>query len=97
MPVQNTPSAANFTTYQTIVLERYRLRTTYLMLREALPRLERGENVSDELAASLLRIAQPSGKYEHGPEDIARAAVDAVEVVAAAACTVSGMSTDGSE
>jgi len=77
---KNTPSAANFTTYQTIVLERYRLRTTYLMLREALPRLERGENVSDELAASLLRIAQPSGKYEHGPEDIARAAVDAIEL-----------------
>ncbi|HHO0790041.1 TPA: replicative DNA helicase [Aeromonas hydrophila] len=76
---KNTPSSANFSAYQEIVQSRYQLRKTYLMLREALPRLERGENVSDELASSLMRIAQPSGKYEHGPEEIARAAVDAIE------------------
>ncbi|MGL5225400.1 MAG: replicative DNA helicase [Aeromonas sp.] len=77
---KNTPSTANFKAYQAMVLERYRLRSTYLMLRDALPRVERGEDISDELAAALMRVAQPSSKYEYGPEEIARAAVDAIEM-----------------
>lgn len=76
---KNTPSAANWPTYQGIVQQRHQLRSVYVMLREALPRLERGEDVIDELASSLMRTSQPSGRYEHGPEEIARATVDAIE------------------
>lgn len=38
-----------------------------------------GEDCSDEIASALMRLSQPVGRYEHGPEDIARAAIDAIE------------------
>lgn len=76
---KNTPSAANFAAYESTVIERYIKRNAWNLVRDAAERLERGEDCADEVASALMRLSQPVGRYEHGPEDIARAAVDAIE------------------
>ena len=76
---KNTPSAANFTAYENTVIERYVRRNAWALMRDAAERLERGEDCSDEVASALMRLSQPTCRYEHGPEDIARSAVDAIE------------------
>jgi len=78
--MKNTPSAANFSAYQNEVLSRAIRRNAWSVMRDAAARLELGEDCTDEVASYLMRLSQPgSGKYEHGPEDIARATVDAIE------------------
>lgn len=76
---KNTPSAANFSAYEATVIDRYIKRNAWSLVRDAAERLERGEDCSDEIASALMRLSQPVGRYEHGPEDIARAAIDAIE------------------
>lgn len=76
---KNTPSAANFSAYEQIVIDRHIKRNAWNLVRDAADRLERGEECTDEVASALMRLSQPVGRYEHGPEDIARAAIDAIE------------------